>query len=162
MAASTEASPPNDSPVDEDADRTGDDKVATIHVAVDASLADREPLTRLVRSVAAHTSRPAEIVVVSRDLVTVEDLAEPERSVSVCLVRTDGLGKDLRRGDGRSATDRDVDLLALPEVLDIRRPTRQRAVASIGAATSRLAELLGRELWPRRPWWANAHRAGSY
>ena len=95
----------------------GDDTAGTIHVAVPASAAQHEPLVRLVQSIAAHTSRPVDVVVVSRDLVTVDDLAVPESAVSVRLVRTDGLGKDLRRGDGRAPSDRDVDLLALPEVL---------------------------------------------
>ncbi|WP_375432123.1 hypothetical protein [uncultured Friedmanniella sp.] len=88
-----------------------------VHVAVFAGRADHQPLARLLRSLAAHASRPVDVVVVSRDLDTLGDLAEPGGPVSVRLVRTDGLGNDLRRGDGRPATDRDVDLLALPEVL---------------------------------------------
>ncbi len=102
---------------DRGADGSGAYAAGTIHVAVPASAAQHEPLVRLVQSIAAHTSRPVDVVVVSRDLVTVDDLAVPDSAVSARLVRSDGLGKDLRRGDGRAPSDRDVDLLALPEVL---------------------------------------------
>lgn len=99
------------------ADGLADPPDGTVHVAVHAARDQRRPLAALINSIGARTARPVRVVVLSRDLQAEEVPASAHDNVAVELLRTDGLGKDLRRGDGRAMSNRDTDLLAVADIL---------------------------------------------
>ena len=100
-------------------DRAGAASDGQIDVVVDVPAAHGHAVEVLVESLSANTSRPLKVWLVTREPRSV-DLGALDRlfpAVSFALVPTKGLGSRVRRGDGRRIVPRDLDLIALSEIL---------------------------------------------
>ncbi len=90
-----------------------------VHVVVHAKAGRELALEVLLSSLARHASRPVHAWLLNRTprSLDLRALASPTSGLLVTEVRTRGLGADLRRPDGSRASARDVDRLAVADLL---------------------------------------------
>jgi hypothetical protein len=97
-----------------------------VHLALHLAPGRQRAMPVLLASLADHSSRPLHVWIVTREreAVDIDELGRRFPAITFSVVPTRGLGAELRRGDGRKLTPRDLDLLVLSELL----PTIDRVV----------------------------------
>ena len=115
-----------------------------VHLAVHLPADRQRALPVLLESLTQHTSRPVHLWLVTRrrDAVEVDELAALFPQVTVSVVTTRGLGSQVRRRDERKTVGRDLDLLALSELLpDVDRVVVLPVDAVVMADVAELVDL---------------------